>query len=165
MVVNRRQRGKVQSRQYHAKVSEERRQEARYPTNDAAEVQVLPSTGQRLPATVIDISKSGLRLELGTMLLKGTRVEIMILPPKLVIFGAVRYCRRSGVVFHAGVLIEGVVSSEPDNSGHLHDDEISLYVVGKGLTIPEVLRAKDHLSKCDACSRRMTQTATALRSP
>ena len=140
----------------------DKRKETRYPTNDAAEVRVLPSDGQNFPATIIDISKSGLRLELSAPLLKGRRIEIMTTARKLVIFGEVRYCRRVGGVFHAGVLIEGVVSPKDSSEAHLLDDEIALFVVGKGLSVPELLRAKDHISKCDSCSRRMTETAATL---
>src|SRR5438552_12103149 len=106
----------------------EKRGEARYPTDDAAEVQILPSNGIRLPATVIDISKSGLRVELETMLAKYMRVEVMITPRKLVIFGEVRYCRRSGGRFQAGIFIEGIVFPKTDNK-HIHDDHLSMYAL------------------------------------
>src|SRR5882724_549403 len=123
---------KVRALESRAETSREKRKEARYPTNDAAEVRVLPSNGETVAATIIDISKSGLRLELGRTLLKGRRLEITISPRKLVIFGEVRYCRRVGGVYQAGVLIEGVVSPDQDAETHLLDDEIRLFVVGKG---------------------------------
>ena len=119
---------------------------------------MLPSNGEHLAATIVDISKSGLRLELGSTLLKGSRVEITTSPRKLIIFGEVRYCRRVGGIFNAGILIEGVVAPAGDSEAHLLDDEIALFVIGKGLAVPEVLRAKDHISQCDACSRRMVDT-------
>lgn len=140
----------------------EKRRETRYPTNDPAEVQFLPSTGVGLPAKVIDISRSGLRLELETTLGRGTRIEILILPRKLVLFGEVRYCRRSGNVFHAGVLIEGVVPPESDRTKHIHDDDLALYALGKGLTAPEVLRIKDHLMQCDHCVKRLGESIEVL---
>ena len=141
----------------------EKRSEARYPTNDAAEVQILPSNGLRLPATVIDISKSGLRLELETMLGRYMRIEVMITPRKLVIFGEVRYCRRSGGRFHAGILIEGIVFPKTDTK-HIHDDQLTMYALGKGLTAPEVLWLKDHLLKCEGCVVRLAETTKQLRS-
>ena len=42
----------------------ERRREARYPTQDAAEVEVRHGEILRMPAMVVDVSRSGLRLEL-----------------------------------------------------------------------------------------------------
>ena len=108
----------------HAAPSVEKRKEARYPTRDAALVRELPPAHSReeLPATVIDVSKSGLRLELGKQLWKGSRIEIAIVPRKLVIFGEVRYCRRSGAIFQVGVLIEGLVFPKPDDGKHLHEE-------------------------------------------
>jgi len=85
----------------------------------------------------------------------------MTLASKSVIFGEVRYCRRSGPTFHAGVLIQDVVQPKPDTS-HLDDDQISLYVVGKGLTASEVLRVEAHIFRCDSCKQQMVQTTKAL---
>jgi PilZ domain len=141
----------------------EKRKERRYPTNDAADVKLLPDDGKHLPGTIIDISKSGLRLELSTGLTKGRRIEIITFPAGLIIFGEVKYCRRVGAVFHAGVQIEGVVSKRDDGEAHILDEEIELYVVGKGLTAPELLRVREHLSKCDVCCRRVLATAAMLQ--
>ena len=140
----------------------EKRREARYPTNDPAHVQVLPSNGVWLPCTVVDISRSGLRLELETSLAKNTRIEIMIAPRHVVIFGEVRYCRMSGDRFQAGVLIEGVVVLKPDTGEHLHDDQIILYMRGKGLTAPKLLGMKNHLSNCVECVSRLVETTREL---
>ena len=130
----------------------DKRKEGRYPTNDPAEVGTVPSSGARVPATVIDVSKSGLRLEVSVPFLAGTRIEIVTSSHKLVVFGEVRHCRRVGKVFHVGVLIEGIVSPRAATEEHVSHDLISLYILGKGLTVPQVLRVKDHLSKCDLCS-------------
>ena len=140
----------------------EKRGEARYPTNDPAQVQILPSNGTWLPCTVVDISRSGLRLELETKLTKNTRIEIMITPRQVVIFGEVRYCRTSRGRFHAGVLIEGVVFPKPDTGEHLDDDQIVLYMRGKGLTAPELLLMKNHLLICDECVSRLVETTREL---
>ena len=144
----------------------ERRQEARYPTNDPADVQILPWNGTRVfvPATVINISKSGLRLEMDRMLAKGMRVEIVIKPRKLVVFGEVRYCRKSGSHFHAGVLIETLVFPKLDDGHHLHDDQFVLYAAGQGLTAPEVLRITEHLSQCGECVSKLVTTKKEIRS-
>jgi PilZ domain-containing protein len=136
----------------------EKRRETRYPTNDPAQVQILPSNGTWLPCTVVDISRCGLRLALETKLTKNTRIEIMITPRQVVIFGEVRYCRMSGDRYHAGVLIEGVVFPKPDTGEHLNDEQLLLYMRGKGLTAPQLLRMKNHLLNCDECVARLVET-------
>jgi len=155
----------AQTSRPHAGPSLEKRKEARYPTRDAALVRELPPAQNRedLPATVIDVSKSGLRLELERQLWKGSRVEIAIVPRKLVIFGEVRHCRRLGAIFQVGVLIEGLVFPKPNDGQHIHEDLIILYVAGRGLTVPEILRVKHHILTCDVCSSRMAETAAILQ--
>ena len=94
----------------------DQRREARYATNDPAEIQILPVTGQRLPATVLDVSRSGLRIELVPPLARGLQVEVKM-PGKLVIFGEVRYCRRAGQFHHAGILIQDSFHSNAGRGG------------------------------------------------
>jgi len=139
----------------------EQRRETRYTTNDPARVATLPPTTDPMSGTVVDVSKSGMRLEVPTALAKGCRVEVVI-PGKITVYGEVRYCRKSGAVFQAGVLIEGTLSEDTVSRGHLHEDEISLYVAGTGLTVPEVLRAKEHLATCESCSGLMRAVAARL---
>src|SRR5258707_456189 len=87
----------------------ERRSEARYPTRDVVEVKILEKDSWcRVAATIVDVSRSGLRLELRSPIAKGSQVEI-ILGRALVIFGEVRYCRRGGEAVYVGILIEQVV--------------------------------------------------------
>lgn len=143
----------------------EKRKEPRYPTKDLAQVDTFPFRGTPVPATVIDVSKSGLRLELRTPLERGSRVEIMIRASKTAIFGELRYCRQSGAVFHAGVLIEDVVYPSRNTTQHVHEDDLALYIAGKGLTAAEVLRISDHLSACNRCTRVMAQIAATLYRP
>ncbi len=140
---------------------QEKRRERRYPTNDPVQVRPFPFTVTPVPANIVDVSKSGMKLELITPLQRGTRIEVMMLASRAVIFGEVRYCRRSGEAYHAGVMIEDVVQPKPDVS-HLDDDKISLYLVGKGLTASEVLRVETHIFRCDSCKQRMVQTTEAL---
>lgn len=139
----------------------EKRRERRYPTNDPAKIKVSPFTAAPVPAKIVDVSRSGMKLELNTPLQRESRIEVMMLTSKAVIFGEIRYCRRFGSVYHAGVLIEDVVQSKPDTK-HLAEDEISLYVVGKGLTAAEVIHVEEHLLRCDSCKQRMVDTAREL---
>jgi hypothetical protein len=90
----------------------ERRTEVRYPTNDPAQVRLSPGA-EPVPGTILDISKSGLRIELTTLVERGTRIEI-ILTGRAAIFGTVRHCRRMADAYHAGVLVEHVLGVKPD---------------------------------------------------
>jgi len=70
-----------------------RRSEARYPTHDSVEYRILSGQVPRLPATVLDVSRSGLRLELPLLIHRDCRIEILW-PGKIAIFGEIRYCRK-----------------------------------------------------------------------
>ena len=139
----------------------EKRKETRYPAADPVEVRTLPD-GVPLRATIIDISRSGLRLELDEAIAKFGTVEILT-QGKLAIFGEIRYCQKTAPsVFQAGVLIQGVVSPEREATDHLPEEHIVLYVAGKGLTPSEVDRVEEHLSNCRSCSRFRLQTAKSM---
>ncbi len=43
---------------------DERRREARYPTQDPAELEILPGPSQPIYGTILDVSRSGLRAAL-----------------------------------------------------------------------------------------------------
>ncbi len=90
----------------------EKRREPRYRTHDPAYVEVVSKTALRALATVVDVSRSGLRLELQVPLPVHAHVEITIRPRGLVLFGEVRHCRAARGRYHAGVLIRGVVGNE-----------------------------------------------------
>jgi PilZ domain len=100
----------------------ERRRETRYETCDPVQVYLLDLAGLQLPGVVRDISKSGLRLEIGLPVVAGARLKIRL--RSHVIFGEVRYCRESGDVWQAGVAMDDVYFSpqaasraaEPDAS-------------------------------------------------
>jgi len=139
----------------------EKRRETRYPTSDFAEVQILPIDRTRRPATVLDVSRSGLRLELHTSVSRGIDIQITV-ADQIVIFGEVRYCRRAGEVFHAGVLIHDVIHASPSASQHIHHDDLGLYVIGKGLTVPEVIKLREHLIRCEVCRIRLNEVDATL---
>ena len=147
-------------KQSNSDSSIEKRKEARYPANDVVEFRVLPD-GHLLRATIIDVSRSGLRLELEAALTKHLTIEIFT-ASKLTIVGEVRYCRKCSGVYHAGVQIQEVVSSVPQMGGHVPEDDIVLYAAGKGLSKAEICRVEDHLSKCVSCTRFWTQTTKSL---
>jgi hypothetical protein len=139
----------------------ERRREARYPTNDAAEVEVRHGEILRMPALVVDVSRSGLRLELPAAVGRGEQVKIS-LPRQVVILGEIRYCRRAGIVFHAGVLIQDVFQSQFAPGDHLSDEDLSFYLVGRGLAVADLIKLREHLIECEGCRIRLGETDAVL---
>jgi hypothetical protein len=139
----------------------EKRREARYPTNDPAELEIVNGTIGRFPATVLDVSKSGLRLKLDSSINKGAEVKIT-LQSSIVIFGQIRYCRPLDGSFDAGVLIQDMSHNSGQSSPHIEDDLLSLYVIGKGLTVPEVIKLKEHLVNCESCRIRLGEKDALL---
>ena len=125
-----------------------------------AEIRWLQGDGSSFSGTVLDISKSGLRVAIPAHLRQGAQIEV-ILPKQVVIFGEVRHCSRAGEMFHAGILIEEVFYSRDLTSAHLHDDQLSLYLAGRGLTAREVLAVGQHVRMCSVCNRRL-ENAKAL---
>ncbi len=131
----------------------ERRREPRYPCNDPVEIRILPGDGSRVPATLMDVSRSGLRLELGTPVPKGTEIEIL-LSKQLAVSGRVRHCRRVGAKYQAGILIlQAIDSSQP--SEHVSDEQLGSYLNGRGLTLTQAIKVRDHLAVCSTCRLHM----------
>jgi PilZ domain len=141
--------------------STERRRDARYPTNDPAEVEVLHVNIQRLAARILDVSRSGLRVGIDERIGHRSQVKIR-LPGQMVIFGEVRYCRCVGLGFHAGVLISQVLQAAEQSQEHVPDEELGLYLVGKGLTAAEILRLREHLIYCESCHLRLLRINAIL---
>jgi hypothetical protein len=139
-----------------------RRKDNRYPTNDKAEVRVLPHLVGRLSAIVRNVSRSGMHLELHTTLARSTQVEVLI-AGKAAIVGEIRYCHEAGRLFRTGVLIRDVNVPPSRVLEHIHGDHLTLYVVGHGLTAPEVIHIREHLSQCDECRSSLADTAEMLR--
>ena len=139
----------------------EKRREARYPTNDPAEVEVVNGGAGQFSATVLDVSRSGLRLKLDSSVNRGAEVKIT-LQRNIVIYGQIRYCRPLDGSFDAGVLIQDMSQESGQSSSHIEDDLISLYVIGKGLTVPEVIKLKQHLVNCEACRIRLGEKDAVL---
>jgi hypothetical protein len=142
----------------------ERRRETRYPTQDAAEVEVRHGEILRMPAMVVDVSRSGLRLELPAAVGRGEQVKIS-LPRQVVILGEVRYCRRAGLVFHAGVLIQDVFQDQVVPGAHISADEIAFFLIGKGLAVADIIRLREHLIECETCRIRLGETDAKLNPP
>ena len=132
----------------------DRRREVRYPCRDSADVRSLDDLGASHKATVVDISRSGLRIQVGVHLAKESHVEIVI-HKHAIIFGEVRYCRTYGEGFHLGILIEQVFYSNAHHADHLSDEQLRLYLSGDGLSAREALTVAQHVRVCRSCSTRM----------
>jgi len=132
----------------------DRRREARHPCNEPAEVRILSGDSEPLVGRVLDVSRSGLRLEIARALITDVAIQV-VLPKEAIVFGRVRYCRPAGEGFHAGVYIDDVFyARSADGGNHLHDDDLALYLAKKGLTAVEILGVGDHLQRCRLCAAR-----------
>jgi PilZ domain len=138
----------------------ERRSEARYPTQDPAELELLNGPADPIYGTVLDVSRSGLRVALAQRIDRGEQVKVKL--HDNVIFGEVRYCRAVSGAFQAGIKIQDLVRPSIRNSQHIADDPLSLYAVGKGLSVPEVIDVREHLVRCDACRHRLAAKEAML---
>jgi hypothetical protein len=133
----------------------ERRSEARYQTKDPAEIEILPGPAEPFYGTILDVSRSGLRVALSKRISRGEQVKVKL--HRNVIFGEVRYCRSVPNGFHAGVKILDLVRPAGKHDEHIADDPLSLYAVGKGLSVAEVIEVREHLARCEACRVRLAQ--------
>jgi len=138
----------------------ERRSEARYQTQDPAEIEILPGPSEPFYGTVLDVSRSGLRVALSKRINRGERVKVKL--HRNVIFGEVRYCRAVPNGFQAGLQIQDLVRPAGKHDQHIADDPLSLYAVGKGLTVAEVIDVREHLARCEACRVRLAQQEDML---
>jgi hypothetical protein len=138
----------------------EKRRERRYPTREPVEIENALGKGQRLAGFVLDVSRSGLQLEINSPIGKGTKIKITF-PAQIIVFGDVRYCRPQGTVFHAGVLIEKVLYSSHAADRHLQNAELNLLISGEGLTAAKVIELRKHLMHCKACESRLKRTTAA----
>lgn len=106
------------------------------------------------PAKVLDISKSGLHVACPVQLIQGSQIEV-VFPRQAVVFGEVRYSRKVGVEFRAGVLIQQAFYSMDLSVEHLDHKQISKYLRGEGMIAREVLALAQHIRKCANCRTRI----------
>jgi PilZ domain len=138
----------------------DRRTEARYPAREPAELEALFSSTGPIYGTILDVSRSGLRIALPQRVDRGEQVKVKL--RESVIFGEVRYCRAASGIFHAGIRIQDLVRSGARPSEHLAEDALSLYAVGKGLSVSEVIEVREHLLRCGDCRDRVAQRQAIL---
>ncbi len=141
----------------------ERRSETRYPTQYPAELELLPGPAEPIYGTVLDVSRSGLRVSLPRRVDRGAQVKVKLRDN--LIFGDVRYCRAVSGAFHAGIHIQDLVRPSSRQIEHIADDPLSFYAVGKGLSIPEVIDIREHLLRCENCRARLAKQESLLNPP
>jgi PilZ domain len=136
----------------------DRRREARYATNDPVEIEPVDGGGgPRVKGKVLDMSRSGLRIELPIPIGKGLRLKI-VLPDQTIILAEARHCRHVSSLYHVGVVIQLVDCALPTLAGHLQSAELNLYLLGKGLSAVEAIQIKNHLFSCASCQARLEKT-------
>jgi len=138
----------------------DRRTEARYPAQDPAELELLSAPAEPIYGTILDVSRSGLRIGLPKRIDRGEHVKVKL--HGNVIFGEVRYCRAVSGAFHVGIRIQDLVRLSGPTNQHIADDQLSLYAVGKGLAVPEVIEVREHLGRCETCRTRLTAKVALL---
>jgi hypothetical protein len=138
----------------------ERRSEARYATQDPAELEIMPGPSEPIFGTILDVSRSGLRVALAKRIERGEQVKVKL--HRNVIFGEVRYCRSVSGAFQAGIRIQDLVRAPGRENEHIADDPLSLYAVGKGLMVSEVIDVREHLAHCETCRARLAEKETLL---
>src|SRR5579862_3362167 len=110
------------------KVPLERRKERRYPTEDPVVVKLLAPAHEIFPGTVIDVSRSGLRIECAHLVPQFSKLEVIFSITGQVACGQVRYCRHAGYLFQAGVSVEDIVATGDYSASHLEAHEVALFV-------------------------------------
>jgi hypothetical protein len=141
----------------------ERRSEARYQTQDPAEIEAIPGPGEPFYGTILDVSRSGLRVALEKRVVRGEHLKVKL--HRNVIFGEVRYCRAVETGFQAGLKIQQLVRPEAHATNHIADDSLLLYAAGKGLAVVEVIDIREHLGRCEACRARLLDKQRTLNPP
>jgi len=133
----------------------ERRSEARYAAQDPAEIELLPGPSGLIYGTILDVSRSGLRVALTQRIERGEQIKVKL--HHNVIFGEVRYCRLVSGGFQAGIRIQDLVRTARPQNQHIPEDPLSFYAVGKGLSVAEVIDVREHLMRCETCRARLAE--------
>jgi hypothetical protein len=137
----------------------DRRTEPRLTCNNTpAELTILSPgvvTVTIIPAVIVDVSKSGLRLLADTRMGRGQQVRIKM--ERLLIFGEVRHCHAQAAMFVSGIRISDVVGDR-GLCKRLTDEQIELLALGHGLSATERLYANLHVRRCEGCAEQLRAT-------
>jgi len=129
----------------------ERRREPRHAACEIIEVQVIGGSGGRFPGTMLDISRSGTKIEIEKPLSEGAYLEI-VLPSRAIMIGEARYCRSANRLYYVGVKIEGVYFTQAVSARHVSKELLAGYKSLPPLTAMEV---GNHLAACSRCRNEL----------
>jgi hypothetical protein len=134
----------------------EKRRWRRYPACEIVEVQVIGASGGRFGGMLLDISRSGLKIEIGKPLSQGAHLEI-VLPSRAIIIGEARYCRSKNKLYQVGVKIENVYFSQAISSRHICKELLARYTRDKELSPLDAMEVRSHLIACEACREALAE--------
>lgn len=140
----------------------ERRSEHRFSCDAPAEITLINPGGSILtvPATLRDVSRSGLRVASNARLQRGMQIRVKL--ENLIVFGETCYCRLKNGTYESGIKTSDVIS----HSGcghHLRDDQIELLALGRRLPLAEALYTKVHIRSCAQCAQELDATQSFFR--
>jgi len=140
------------------------RKEPRFRAAGIADVKVVnPAAGLRLSAAIVDVSRSGLQIEVDEPLNSGSGVEIRL--SESVVMGEVCNCRPYGEGrYRAGILTIRIVES-PLSMLHLSDVDHLPYVLNDALTEAQRHYYTRHLGLCPDCEQSVERTRLVLDTP
>ena len=107
-----------------------------------------------IPATVVGVSKSGLKVLADTRMNPGQPVRIKM--GNLIIFGEVRHSHAEGAVFENGVKISDIVG-ERGLCDRITQEQIECLALGR-LSATEQMYAQYHLQYCETCAAQLRAT-------
>jgi hypothetical protein len=140
------------------------RKEPRFQAAGIGDLRIVNSaTDIRLSAAIVDVSRSGLRIEVEKPLHSGSAVELSL--SGSLIMGAVGNCRPHGAGrFRVGIRTVRVIES-PLRLRHLLEVDHIPYVLNDALTEAQRHYYTQHLEICPACEQRVERTREALNTP
>jgi hypothetical protein len=106
-----------------------------------------------MPARVLDVSRSGLRLRLEQPLQLGLFVEVRW--PSYAIFGEIRHCASTDAgAWDVGIRIQQAVHRDAVPGAHLSLNELSLFLSGS-MSKREMRASSDHIESCPMCKAEL----------
>jgi Putative zinc-finger/PilZ domain len=139
----------------------EKRRWQRYPACEIIEVRVIGASGGRFGGMLLDISRWGLKIEIGKPLSQGAHLEIL-LPSRAIIIGEARYCRSKNKLYHVGVKIENVYFSQAVSSRHIGKELLARYSRDRELSPLDAMEIRAHLAACETCREALAKYGEAL---
>ena len=140
------------------------RKEPRFQAAGIGDLKIVNSaTVVRLSAAIVDVSRSGLRIEIDSPLYSGSAIELSL--GDSLVMGAVGNCCPHGYGrYRAGILTIRVLES-PLRLRHLSEVDHLPYVLNDALTEAQRHYYTQHLELCPTCERRVERTREALSTP